>query len=183
MVAQRPLLFDERASPDLRGWFDRLARDSVRIDVAISRIRIAGLDLSDPGLSDPPRIRVCVAGVESGRLEEEVVAAASSPHLRAALARVLSLLESDRLRIRSAPLAGWSPDFSVFHGRGSLRGALIGLHWFQRPFPHGGPALAAYFPGRSARPASVRFGDLWERAHDVRTPVHAVLVRCIRNVG
>ena len=36
------------------------------------------------------------------------------------------------------PLAGWSPDLSVFHRADAPPGALLGHHWFQRPYPFRG---------------------------------------------
>src|SRR5690606_38328816 len=82
--------------------------------------------------------------------------------------------------VRSAPLGGWSPDFSVFHSEAGPSAVALGFHWFERPFPHRGPAFASIHGPAEAALALRRFEELWARAHDIGSAVLDILERAER---
>ena len=90
------------------------------------------------------------------------------------------LLQEGRLEIRSAPLGGWSPDFTVFANAEGPHAVMTGFHWFERPYPHRGPALGAVHFGDAARLAARRHGEIWDRAHDVGSAVWNILSKAER---
>ena len=90
------------------------------------------------------------------------------------------MLEQRRLEIRSAPLGGWSPDFTVFADRDGPQALLTGFHWFERPYPHRGPALASVHFGDAARSGARRHLEVWEKAHDVGPAVWSILSKAER---
>jgi hypothetical protein len=170
-------LLDERSPEGFRHIFGELLTRSVALDTAILKIRLGAVDLSSHELSGLQRIRVLVAELSARTLEEEAYALVVDREKRDNLERILELLRRGSLEIRSAPLGGWSPDFSVFSGDHHPHSVLIGLHWFQRPFPHRGPAWAARFGAREARWAAGRFAGIWAGAHDIGPAVRRLLER------
>jgi len=76
-----------------------------------------------------------------------------------------------------APLAGWSPDFSVFWGAAGPRAVILGFHAFETPHPYAGPALGTVFGPGPAREARDRFEEVWARGHDVGPAVHSIFRR------
>jgi len=172
-----PALFDERARPDFREAYGILARRSTGLDVAVRQIRIAGLDLRPGEVRGLERIRLVVAEVNgiAYRADAEVVLA--QPDRAPGLLHLLDLLERGRVEIRSAPLAGWTPDFSIFHGRDGRARALVGRHWFVRPYPHRGPALTSLQRRDAARLLRSRFEELWRHAHEIGPQVAGLLRR------
>ena len=121
------------------------------------------------------RFRVLVAEMNALRLDAEARSLEADPR-RAPNAELLrDLLESGRLEVRSAPLAGWTPDFSVFAGPGGPFAVLLGFHWFERPYAHRGPALGAVLLDEAARLAARRHEENWDRAHDVGPAVWNIL--------
>lgn len=56
---------------------------------------------------------------------------------------------------------------------------LLGPHWFVRPYPHPGPAFTAIIRGAPARLAARRFEETWQRGHDVRAPLLALIRRAL----
>jgi hypothetical protein len=109
------------------------------------------------------------------QLDSEARGLQADPRRAPNAERLQGLLESGRLEIRSAPLAGWSPDFTVFSGPGGPTAVLVGFHSFERPYPHRGPALAAVHGEEAARLAARRHEDAWVRAHDVGPAVWSIL--------
>lgn len=174
-----PTLVDERSPRPFRWAFGHFLRQSTQLDTAMLRIRLSGVDLSEREVKGLTRLRILVADINARTLEEEAFALLMDPEKHANLTRVLSLLREGRMELRSAPLAGWSPDFSIFSGPDGPRGLLLGLHWIQRPFPHRGPAWAVTFGPHEAEMASRRFQELWSGAHDIRPAVQRLLERAI----
>lgn len=178
-----PHLFDERSDPDFRAVFGLLARRAGSLDAAVAHIRITGLDLRPEELRSLDRIRVLLAGLNGVTLRSEAEATLADPAKASNLRNLVSLMEEGRIEVRSAPLAGWAPDFTVFHRKGRPWTLLVGPHWFARPYPHRGPALASlHGPGASARTA-VRFSQLWLSGHDVGTPILDLLHDAERRTG
>jgi hypothetical protein len=175
--ATGPSLWDERSSTPFRQVFGRLLTESTHLDSAILRIRLSGVDLSDEELARLVRLRVLVAEVNAQTLEEEAFGLLMDPTKRDSLRRVRLLLEEGRMELRSAPLAGWSPDFSVFSNETGPSALLIGLHWVQKPFPHRGPAWLASFGAAEAESGRKRFDELWNSAYEIGQPVLRLIGR------
>ena len=174
---REPELLDERSARDFRTAFGELLTSSSFVDTAILRIRLGAVDLSPRELRRLRGFRVLVADVNARTVEEEAYAMAVDPGKRENLDRILSLLKTGVMEIRSAPLGGWSPDFTVFSGGSGPFGLLIGLHWFHRPFPRRGPAFASRFGPEEALLAHRRFQELWPVAHDIGDAVGGLMER------
>ena len=179
----RPALIDERSPIPFRTLFGRLLSSSTELDTAILRVRLSGVDLSERELAGLRRLRILVAEINAKTLEEEAFALFMDPGKRQTLGRIQGLLHGGRLELRSAPLAGWSPDFSVFSDPRGPRALFLGLHWMLRPFPHRGPAWLACFGPQEAHRAHQRFEELWEKAHEIGPAVLRLLERATTRWG
>jgi len=169
------ILFDERGRPDFRDVFGALARNAVDIATAVHRVRLSTVDLTRAEVLNVEHFRVLVAEINALRLDAEARGLQSDPR-RAPNAELLrELLESGRMEVRSSPLAGWTPDFTVFSGREGPTAVLAGVHRFERPYPHRGPAFATVHGGDAARLGARRHDEIWERAHDVGPAVWNIL--------
>jgi hypothetical protein len=167
-----PTLLDERGRPDFRDLYAREARRARALDAALTRIRLSALDLGAGELGRLEGIRVLLAEMNALSLAAEAGALVARPGGRERLGFLLRGLEGGTLEVRLAPLAGWAPDFSVFHPpRGGEGVLLVGPHRLERPYPHPGPAFASVHRGSDAVRAAGRFRELWERAHDLRGPL------------
>jgi len=170
-------LLDERGRPDFRDVFGACLARAAAVEVAVTRVRLATLDLTRSELAGVRSIHVLLTEVNAITLDAEARVLHAHPG-RARHVRLLTrLLEEGRLHVRCAPLAGWSPDFTVFHESGTAFACLLGFHWFQRPYPHRGPALASLHEGPAAALASRRFREVWEQAHDIGPAVWSILAR------
>ena len=162
-----PDLLDERSPSSFRALFGDLLAVSTAVDSAVLRIRLSAVDLSEGELGGLKRLRVLVAEVNAQTVEGEAYALVMDPLKRENLTRILNLLQTGIMEIRSAPLGGWSPDFTVFSQNQGPHSLLLGLHWFHRPFPYRGPAWAARFGKEEAVRAQARYEELWAGAHDI----------------
>jgi hypothetical protein len=174
---QGPLFLDERGARTLRTVFGELLNVSTGVESAVRRIRLSTVNLSAREVSGLHRLCVLVSEVNARTVEAEAYALDADPGKRENLRRIVELLKDGRLEIRSAPLGGWSPDFSVFSRDDEPQAVLMGLHWFRRPFPHRGPAWAAVFGAEEARKAHLRFREVWSSAHDIGPAVLRLLER------
>jgi hypothetical protein len=171
-----PTLLDERGRPDFRDVYAREAGRARALDAALSRIRLSALDLGAGELGRLERIRVVLAEMNALSLAAEAAALAARPGGGERLGFLIRGLEGGTLSVRLAPLAGWAPDFSVFHPPPGGEAVLVlGLHRLERPYPHPGPAFASVHRGADAARAAARFRELWERAHDLRDPLLRIL--------
>lgn len=170
-----PRLMDERSDPNFRDVFGLLARRSGTLDAAVSRIRLSGLDLRPEELRTLEKIRVLLGEVNAITLRSEAEACLADPRKASNLSNLVHLMEEGIISVRSAPLAGWAPDFSVFGRSGRAWMVLVGLHWFARPYPHGGPALASLHGPEAAKRAARRFSHLWRGAHDIGPAILRIL--------
>lgn len=177
LIGISPQLMDERSSPSFRSLFGRLLSESTRLDTALSRIRLRAVDLSALEMQRLERLRILVGGIDAQSLEWEAQALAQDPGRSTFIERLATLLANERLFVRAAPLAGWAPDFSLFSNPEGPRALLLGPHWFQRPFPHRGPAWGCLFGSREAAVATSRFEENWAGAHDIGDAVRALLER------
>lgn len=178
-----PGLLDERARPDLPAVFRSLTSRSREVDVALLRIRLSGVRLGAAEMVGVRRLRLLLAEMNALTLAREAEAIALHPDRRRTLRFLLELLRDERIEIRCSPLGGWSPDFSVFSGSEGPTATLVGLHWFERPCPHPGPVLAALHGPGGARDLSVRFGEMWDGAHDVADAVLGIMETADARVG
>lgn len=169
------VLIDERCRPDFRSVFGSLARGASEISTAVTRVRLATLDLSDDELASVEEFRVLVAELNALRLDSEARAVRTEPGRARNVALLLEMLHAGRLQVRSAPLGGWSPDFTVFARGATAQAVLTGFHAFERPYPHRGPLLASLHGPEGARLALQRFEDVWTAAHDVGPALWSIL--------
>lgn len=175
--AHLPFLMDERSPRRFRQVFGEILARSRTLETAILRIRLGAVDLTEAELAGVDRLRILAADVNARTVEEEAYGLRMDEEKRDSLTRILKLLREGRMEIRSAPLGGWSPDFSVFSGPDGPEAVIVGLHWFRRPFPHRGPAWAACFGPGEARAAQRRFGEIWREAHDIAPAILRLLER------
>ena len=178
-----PRLLDETGRPGLRTVWGRLLSRAATVDVAVTHVRLATLGLGDAELERVRRLRVLVAELSAAALDAEARVLWARPASAEGLARLVALLDDGRLAVRSAPLGGWEPDFSVFHGPSGPRVALVGSHRFDAGGPLQGPFFVSAHGRRAASRAALRFRELWARGHDVRTPVGDILRRARREAG
>lgn len=171
-----PHLLDERSNPDFREVFGMFAARSAGLDAAVARIRLTGLDLRSDELQGLNRIRVLLANVSALSFRAEADAIMSDPSKATNLGNIVALMEEGRIEVRSSPLGGWAPDFSIFHRYGKPWTLMVGLHWFARPYPHRGPALASLHGSSAAGKAEVRFSELWRGGHDIGAPILELLL-------
>jgi hypothetical protein len=170
-------LLDERRRPDFRDVFGTLASESSDIATAITRVRLSTVDLTALEVERLTSFRVLVAEVNALTLDTEARLLESHPKRAPNVRLIAELLRDGRLQIRSSPLAGWSPDFTVFGDASSARAVVTGAHWFERPYPHRGPAFGALYFGDAALVARRRHAELWEGAHDIGHAVAGILSR------
>ncbi|NNL31367.1 MAG: hypothetical protein HKO77_10105 [Gemmatimonadetes bacterium] len=174
------LFLDERSRPDFRQLFVDLVRKSVDVSVAVTRVRLSTLDLEWDDLVDVESLRVLVVELNALTLDSEARLIQSDPTRAARVPLYRRLLESGRLEVRSAPLGGWSPDFSVFSDADGPSAVLVGRHWFERPYPHRGPAFPSAHLGEASRSAARPHRALWDTAHDVGPAVWSILSKAER---
>jgi len=177
------VLLDERTRPDFRDVFGSLARHATEVSTAVTRVRLTTLDLSASELAGLVRFRVLVAELSALRLDRQARVLHTEPGRVQSVRRLLDMLENGTLFVRSAPLGGWSPDFSVFLRDGSPEAVLAGFHAFERPYPHRGPALAALHGPPGATLAQQRFDETWNAAHDVGPALWSTLCRAMERAG
>lgn len=131
-------------------------------------------------------MRVLLAEVNAVRMAAEAEALRAHPERRPALDLMAALLREDRIQARSAPMGGWSPDFSVFSHGSRAFAALVGVHSFLRPDPLPGPLFVSEHGPSGGALAAQRFEELWAHAHDVSVALLAMLrgvPRTERQVG
>lgn len=143
--------------------------------MAIRRVRLMGVDLTEAEVKGLARIRVLLGDLDAGTFVAEADAVMTDPERRVVGERLLWLLQTAVLRVRVAPLLSWAPDFSVFHDTDGPSNAIFGCHWFQRPYPHPGPAFATLCGRAGASLGAVRFEELWLSGHDVTPAVERML--------
>ena len=175
LVGDSAAVFDERGRPDFRDVFGALATRSTDIATAVTRVRLSTVDLTPMEVGSLEHFRVLIAELSALRLDAEARALEADPKRAPNADMLRRLLETEKLEVRSSPLAGWSPDFTVFSGPGGPVAVLLGFHAFERPYPHRGPALAALHGAEAARLAARRHEEIWERAHDVGPAIWSIL--------
>jgi hypothetical protein len=180
LVPSPAYLLDERGRPDFRDVFGSLAARATHVLTAVTHVRLSTVDLRAEHLPALDAMHVLVSEMSAHHLDAEARALLALPKRAPNVRFLASLLEEGRLEVRSAPLGGWAPDFTVFVDEDGPRAVLLGFHAFERPYPHRGPALTSLHGGDAARLAAVRHRELWESAHDVGPAVWGILSRAAR---
>lgn len=174
MNLECPLL-DEASRNGFRARFGALAAASDCVDVAATRVRLTLVNLSAGELGGLKLLRVLLAEVNAFRMAAEAEAVLADPGRAGNVRLLLELLRAGRIQVRSAPMGGWAPDFSVFHRESVAWAALVGVHSFQHPSPFPGPIFVSEHRQGAATLAARRFESIWTRSHDVSEPVLGLL--------
>lgn len=169
------LWINDGSRPDFGDHYLTLLAGASALSVASSRIRLGGIQIAPRLLLGLEQVRVLVAELNGITMALEAERLAEDPQARARIATWTQLLEQERLEVRSSPLGGWSPDFSVFTGMDTGPVVLLGPHWLERPYPHRGPALNAIHGGPPAHAVLRAFEALWSNAHAVGDAIHRTL--------
>ncbi|MGY8778106.1 MAG: hypothetical protein ACKVIN_08280 [Longimicrobiales bacterium] len=180
LVPSPAVLLDERSRPDFRDVFGHMVQASSDIAVAVTRVRLSTLDLDRGDLAKVQSLRVLVAELNALTLDSEARLIRADARRAPRVKLFRGLLEEGRLEVRSAPLGGWSPDFTVFSNEKGPQSVVTGFHWFERPYPHRGPALGAIHFADAALLAARRHAEVWEQAHDVGSAVWSILSKAER---
>jgi hypothetical protein len=180
LVPSPAYLLDERGRPDFRDAFGALAARASQILTAVTRVRLSTVDLRRHDLPELESMQVLVSEMSALSLDSEARGLMQMPGRAPNVRFLIGLLEEGCLEVRSAPLGGWAPDFTVFVEPEGPRAVMLGFHAFERPYPHRGPALASLHGGDGARLAAIRHRELWESAHDVGPALWSILSRAER---
>jgi len=175
-----PVVFDEQNARGFRARFHDELREAWNVSMAVKRLRLSAIDVSDEDLRRIRTARLVLAQVRAAALDAEAHALMARPDARRRLEIILRLMADGRMRVRVAPLGGWSPDFTVFADARGPRSVLLGFHQFERTHPYPGPTLGVQFGRRGALLAHRRFHDIWNRSHDVLPAVQSILARAHR---
>lgn len=150
-------LLDERSTPSLREVIGELLRKSRNADIAVSHFRLVGLDLLREELDRVESCRIILRQLNAANLHE-----VEQAKVLAAFAR------SGRLAVRTAPHHVWTPDVSIFRTCDDRSVALLGAHYFGRPYPLFGLALTCVIDDPvQVRTCALRFEELWVAGYDV----------------
>jgi hypothetical protein len=174
-----PHLIDERSRPGFRETYGAMVSRAAHLDVALTNLRLASLDLTDGEVSGIIRVRLLLAQVSAVALDAEAHAVLHRSDRADNLRRLATLLRAGRIEVRSAPLAAWAPDFSVFASGDGPFALVVGPHRFEVE-GIGGPTLASVHDGADARRAAERFEELWAIAHDIGQAIAGILARAER---
>lgn len=173
-MSHAPALVDERGAVPVRDRIGRLLSAARRADFALARIRLAALDLTPREVGHSERCRVLLGQLDAGTLMDVGEAVPATARERLGVLR--AWMASGRLQVRSAGIAGWVPDFSIF--RGPPDAALLGAHYFGSTYPAAGPSFTAIVTDPSSIILlAARFDELWALGHDVLPAVRDVVER------
>src|SRR5688572_5226348 len=170
------VLLDERSRPPLRAVIGALLASAEEADMAVSRVRIAALDLHADEVAHVQRCRFLLDRLDAHALS---AAAPAGGDRRERVAALLRFLRSGAIEVRSAGMCAWTPDFSIYRGirgGGAISAAcLVGAHYFYEP-PERGPSFTWVVDEDAAvQRATRRFEELWEHSHDALPAVlHAI---------
>ncbi|MEQ9569502.1 MAG: hypothetical protein RLN75_04880 [Longimicrobiales bacterium] len=170
-----PRLLVEGFDPRFPGIYRRWLRASSGADIALTRLRIATLRLAPRDIARLGRLRLVLAELSTSAWEVETHRALLDPGRGPVLRALVKRLQDGTLEVRSAPLAGWSPDFTVFHRPDHAPRALLGPHWLEPTPGLDGPRFAFAVGGRDARHVADRFARIWAAAYDVGPAVTRLL--------
>lgn len=150
-------VIDEFTQPTMRETFSVLMAASVHVDMAVSNMRIAGMDLHANELSRLERLRLVL-----GKLDADALLQTHTRPIEQ-LQRLRAFASSGLLEVRTVPRYQWQPDFSVFDNA-----ALVGAHYTELPYPVAGIALTCVITERAAiQRCARRFEEMWQQGYDV----------------
>lgn len=183
----RAALLDGEATSSLREALGALLGHCHRASIAVSRIRLAAVDLAPADVGTVTACRVLV-----GRLDAEAAALPRTPDAREGARVTLSLLEdfirSGRVEVRSAGVDGWYPDFSVYEGlrmgpsEAPVTAVLLGAHVFARHSGAAGHLTSLVVDPAAGERAATRFERLWGAGYDVLPVVSDMLASLRRTL-
>ncbi len=177
---------DEGSTRSLRSLIGDLLWRARTADLALGRVRLAALDLTEAEVRGPARCRVLLGQLDATMLVDATVAQDAVAGLstrRDALVRLAEWLASDRLEVRSAGIGLWTPDFSIFRDPAGAATCLLGAHYFGSPQLTMGPSFTAILHGADhAALLQRRFEEVWDRGHDVSPAILEVLERTAEEV-
>ncbi|MGQ0813566.1 MAG: hypothetical protein ACT4O1_03785 [Gemmatimonadota bacterium] len=167
------VLLDEHHEPPLRQTLSSLITTARTADFAIAHLRLAGLDLKPSETDDLERCRVMIGHLDAAVLFDAVGPGPAHFEVLAAFA------QSGRLEMHTAPHHAWNPDFSIFRDLpNGGDAALLGAHYFGRPYPRFGLAFTCVMTQSAAvRACTRRFEELWAAGYDVLPVVIDALER------
>lgn len=150
-------VIDEFTQPSMRETFSQLMSTSEHVDMAVSNMRIAGLDLQAGEVGKLERLRLVM-----NKLDADALLQTQSRPVDQ-LRRLRAFAGSGLLEVRTVPRFNWRPDFSVFD-----QAALVGAHYTELPYPVAGIALTCVLADPAAvRRCARRFEEMWELGYDV----------------
>jgi hypothetical protein len=171
------VLLDDVCRPQVRTVIGVMLATAGTADFAVARVRLGAIDLTAAETGGVTRCRILLGRLDYSGIAQLGASPDEEPgggSPRARLQRLAAFLESGRVEVRSAGMAEWLPDFSVYHGIPRNDGTdntdsacIVGAHWFRTPPVHG-PALTCVLrePAAALR-AARRFEELWAHGHDV----------------
>lgn len=170
-------LLDERSRPPLRAVIGALLASAEEADIAVTRVRIAALDLHADEVAHVRRCRFLLGRLDARALS--VGGASARGDRRERVAVLLRFLRSGNIEVRSGGMCAWTPDFSIYRcirGGGDIAAAcLIGAHYFYEPPEHGPSFTWAVDEEAAVLRATRRFEEIWQRSHDALPAVlHAI---------
>lgn len=178
-------LLDDSAVLPLRVVLGTLLAGAREADVAITRFRLAGIDLRPDELGRMRRCRILVGRLDADSLSESGDAVRLDPGRRAEIEGLARLARSGVVHIRASGPWTWTPDFSVFRAgtpEASRDVCLVGAHHFGQPYAHGGPAFTCTLTHEAAvRRAARHFQRLWDAGYDIMSVVVESLDAALRN--
>jgi hypothetical protein len=163
------VLLDERCQPRLRHVIGALLAAAETADFAVARVRLGAIDLSPAETGGVRRCRILLGRLDHSGLNELMAADDDRSRQLRALA---AFLDSGRVEVRSAGMAEWLPDFSVYHrladdGRGHDSACVVGAHYFHLPPVDGASLTCVLRDVGAVMRATHRFEELWRQGHDV----------------
>jgi hypothetical protein len=151
------IVLDEFTQPSMRETFSALMSSSKHVDMAVSHMRLAGIDIQHGEIGQLQRLRVVM-----GKLDADALLQPASRPVEQ-LQRLHAWAQSGLLEVRTVPRFLWRPDFSVFD-----QAALIGAHYTELPYPAEGIALTCVLTDAAAiRRCARRFDQMWQLGYDV----------------
>lgn len=151
-------VIDEFTTPTVRETLGALMSASQRVDIAMTRMRLSGIDLTAGEVGKLVKLRVVL-----GKLDADALLQSQSKPIDQ-LQRLRAFASSGVLEVRSAPRFTWDPDFSVYDDRA----AMIGAHYTELPYAADGIALTCIVVNPNAiRRCAARFDAMWELSYDV----------------
>lgn len=165
----------------LRATFRTLLGEARQLDLALTRVRLDTLGSIPDELDALDRVRIVLGELRAEALDAEAHSLAVGASGRSRLRRLARLVGGGRVEVRAAPLAGWSPDFSIFPGASGRGAAMVGSHAFGRGGGLDGPVQAVVLRGGGELDRlGEAFSAIWARAHEVTPAIETVLRRALR---